>query len=241
MKTLPHFKLFLLPILLAFLATGLGMLIYSAADVEAESNSTINFQGKIVNKVDGTNLSTGSPGCIAAGADTCDFRVSIYTDSTAGTLLWQEVHSNIELGDNDGIFNLSLNSVCNNWTSCGGGSGISWGSDSTIYIQVELDDDGNGDFSSAEVFTRKLLTSVPYAYYADSAGSVNGITSDRFIQFYPDSAQNSGNTTNKLIWLNEDGTTTPNLLEIEVGGVDKFVITNQAGIMTIAGNLWVDG
>ncbi len=145
--------------------------------VNAQANTTINFQSKIVNLSTGTNLSSGSPACIVGGADTCDFRASIYSDPAGGTLLWQELHSNVELGDTNGIFNLSLNSTCTGtWAApaspCSG-SGITWGSDTTIYIQIEFDPSGNADFSEGETFSRKLLSSVPYAYYSDTAGNLD--------------------------------------------------------------------
>ena len=210
-----------------------GLIFWPSAKVQASANSTLNIQGKLVNLSNGTNIYNGSPSCVAAGADTCDLRVSIYTDAAAGTLLWREPHSNVELGDNDGIFNLNLNSICTSWTAPGGscsGTGFTWGDDSTIYTQIEFDTDGNGDFTSAETFSRSLMTSMPYAYYADSAGSLSGITSTGFVQYHPAAAQTSGDTSASLVWLNESGTGTPNLMELEVGGVDKFIIDNNGRV-----------
>jgi len=181
----PHkrFVLLFLFFLVFFLLT-LNFYLLSTP-VFAAANSTINFQGKIVNKTTGTNLITGAPSCVASGADTCDFRASIYTESSGGTLLWQETHSNKEIGDYEGVFNLSLNSVCNSWTAPSGGcsgSGIVWGADDTVYLQIEFDTDGNGDFSGAETFARKLINSVPFAYYSDTAGSLSGNTAADFLR-----------------------------------------------------------
>lgn len=148
--------------------------------VAAQANSQISIQGKVVNLTDGTNIEQGSPACVLAGADTCDIRANIYDQAAGGTLLWSEDHDDIELGDRAGIFNLALNQFCASWASpaaagsCNGGSGIDWGTDPTLFIEIEFDDDGNGDFVSAEVFSRSEFTSVPFAYYADSAGSVIG-------------------------------------------------------------------
>ncbi|MCA9383271.1 hypothetical protein KC909_02815 [Candidatus Dojkabacteria bacterium] len=131
---------------------------------------------------DGTNLAPGAPVCVSAGADTCDLRASIYSDPAGGTLLWQETHSNVELGDYEGVFNLQLNSVCASWEAPGGscsGSGIDWGADSTVYLEIQFDDDGNGDFASPETFTRSLFNSVPYAYQADSiSGGLDTVYAD---------------------------------------------------------------
>ncbi|HLD03318.1 MAG TPA: hypothetical protein VJC17_00935, partial [Candidatus Dojkabacteria bacterium] len=77
-------------------------------NVQAASNDTINFQGKIVNVADGTNVVNGSPACVAAGADTCDFRVRYYSAATGGTLLATEEFLNVEIGSYDGIFKLGM-------------------------------------------------------------------------------------------------------------------------------------
>lgn len=212
----------------------LALLSFPPSTLAAVS-SQMSFQGKIVNKTNGTNLVPGSPACVSAGADTCDLRISIYSDSVGGTLLWQETHEDVELGDYDGVFSLSLNSICNSWESPSGGcsgSGLVWGADNTIYIQVEFDDDGNGDFSSPETFTRKLLTTVPFAYEAQTLG---GISSTGFVHLSPASVQETGNVTSPLLFLNENGTGTPNLLQFQVGGSDRFTISN-GGDLTISGN-----
>lgn len=147
--------------------------------VYAAANSIITIQGKIVDKTNGTNLTSVSAACINnSGADSCNIRVSIYDDNDGGAnLLWQEIHENVELGDTGGIFSLSLNSICGSWSNPTGscsGDGIIWGA-ADLYIELEVDTDGDDTF--AEVFPeapedRPLFTSVPYAYYADVAGSV---------------------------------------------------------------------
>ncbi len=152
--------------------------------VRAASN-TINFQGKILNKDDGTNLVAGSPACVAEGADTCDFRVRVYDAATVGTLLFEEEHSNIEIGDYNGIFNLSINSVCNSrgsdWTTggCVSNGGVDF-SDPSIYFEISFSPVGDANYT--EVFTRKIVSQVPSAFYAErSSGTsiVDGLTPDR--------------------------------------------------------------
>lgn len=147
-------------------------------EVVASANSTISVQGKIVNSIDGTNIDSGATACVQSGADTCDIRVDIYSENSGGILLWSETHVDIELGDNSGIFNLKLNSICANWDSpsLGGclGSGIDWGADDTLFVEMLFDADGDGNFSNAEIFSRSEMSSVPFAYYADTAGSIEG-------------------------------------------------------------------
>lgn len=234
--------------LLSFVSIGLVILlffisIYSRAS--AQANTTINFQGKIVNKSTGLNLVNGSPSCVVVGADTCDIRISIYDQSSGGTLLWREPRSNVELGDYDGIFSFQLNSVCASWSNPSGscsGAGIDWGSDPTLYVEIEFDTDGNGDFVSAEVFARKELTSVPYAYYADVAGSLSGFTATDFVRFAPGTTQTTsstnsliniettGNVSNPLILVNENGAGTADLLTLQVGGTNRFAVNNDGKI-----------
>ncbi|MEX0621926.1 MAG: hypothetical protein WD187_02950, partial [Candidatus Woykebacteria bacterium] len=68
-----------------------------------------------------------------------------------------------------------------------------------------------------------------------NAGGTGG-----FVQLQPSSAQTTQNNANSLIWLNEDQASTPNLLELEVGGSDEFVIANNGNI-TANGDLDVEG
>ncbi len=94
-----------------------------------------------MNKGDGTNLVSGSPACVVVGADTCDFRVRVYDASSGGNLLFEEEHTNLEIGDYNGIFNLSINSICASTLS----GGVDWGTGGCI-------SNGCVDFSSTNVY-----------------------------------------------------------------------------------------
>lgn len=238
---------------LSFLFVGLILSFFVSAPVSAASNTTITFQGKIVQKTTGINILTGTPACVSAGADTCDLRFSIYDASSGGTLLWQETWNNVEIGDNDGVFSVALNSICTSWSApsspCAG-SGITgaadWGTGEK-YLQIELDATGAGTFSSPETFTRKQLTSVPYAYYADNAGTLGGITPTGYVQFAPSAAQTTSstnslinlittaNSSNALIKANENGAGTPDLLDLQVAGTSAFKVSNGANLTLTSG------
>ncbi len=185
---------------LATLSAGFSFALLQTAS-SAPLLQEINFQGKIVNKDDGTNLVSGSPSCVVAGADTCDFRVGIYTASSGGIALWTEIHQNIELGDHNGIFNLSVGEICN--TSLGGswdsdpgadpnnlcttsGGGFNWDEYTNLYLQVEFDDDGNGDFSSPETFSRKEVTSTAYAFRAETSVSSESVINNTGVITFDD-------------------------------------------------------
>ncbi len=265
MKKLLTTRLVLLAIFLCLFSVVFHQ-ISSVEKVHAAINNTINFQSKIVNKTTGLNISAGSPACVAAGADTCDFRVRIWNQLSGGTatagnnLMYEELFTNIEIGDANGIFNLNINSVCGATTSgdhhwgttgasatvcnliddndSGSVTGVSFDR-SDLFLEITFDPSGAWtDLASPpggiETFTRTALRSVPSAF---SAQTLSGIAASGFVQLAPGAAQTTGNTSNSLIWLNENGSGTPNLLEIEVGGVDALVLNNAGQLqLTTQGN-----
>lgn len=163
----------------------------------AAINQSFNYQGKIVN-TNGTNISTTEASCISVGgADTCDFRVSLYTDVSGGTLVWQETKANVEVYDNDGIFNLVLD-CGGTFSSCNQNGGPNFSS-GELFIAVEFDPSGNADFSEGETFSpRRELTAAPYAFnalYADSATNataLSGVAADSFLRSDTADSFNSG-------------------------------------------------
>ncbi|RMD77404.1 hypothetical protein D6810_01045 [Candidatus Dojkabacteria bacterium] len=76
-------------ILLFFFVFTLSVLFFESGVISTKSaalaNNTLNFQSKIVNKINGTNISAP---CINAGIDTCDFQVRIYDSPSGGMLLF---------------------------------------------------------------------------------------------------------------------------------------------------------
>jgi len=240
------------------------ILIYSSKNlqtVSAAANNRINFQGKIVNVTDGTNLITGTPSCVVNGAgnDTCDFRVRIWsdvssTDTTSGTgkLLFTQTFADVEIGSYNGVFNLQINS-CGSSQSGNSEWGTTTGtctatddddvdsdigvdfSRGSLYLEIGFAPAGSGSYT--ELFSRKLLNSSPYAFYADSAGTIDGISSSGFVKLSPSSIQATGNVTTPLIHLNEDGSSSPNLLQIQVAGTDRIILNNAGQIqLSTTGN-----
>jgi hypothetical protein len=140
-----------LPILQAFFLSIFFFFIVSIPTHAATGiYRTINFQGKVVNKVDGTNLTNQA----------YNFIFTLYDAASAGTQLpsgspWSETQS---LTVTDGIFRATLGGVTPIPTT------LDFNSDS-IYLNISF----NG-----EVFTSRVrLTAVPYAFNSEK---VNGLT-----------------------------------------------------------------
>lgn len=136
---------------------------FSSQKAQAQMPSTINFQGKIVRNdsgYEGMNVTTGSPACVQAGADTCDFQVKYYSASSGGTLFLTETFVDKEIGQYGGVFELSL-----------GSGSITAGSHSTldeviqkentVYIEIGFSPAGNSTFT--ETFTRMYLQANAFA------------------------------------------------------------------------------
>lgn len=132
-----------LPLLLLGVAF---LLLPSRAYAASGINQEINFQGKVVNKTAGTNVSDGS----------YSFTFSIYSVSSGGVAIWTET-KNITV--TNGIFQTLLGDT----TSLPGS--IDFNSD-TLYLGVDFNSDG-------EMSPRIQFAAVPYAF---NAKTVSGLT-----------------------------------------------------------------
>ena len=109
----------------------------------AASYDTSSFQGKIVIKSNGANISEGNPSCVINNdEDTCDFRVGYYTAATSGDLLWQEDFLDIELGDNNGIFSLALGTGAATGTVQESSYKEVFKNNSDVYMQISFQANG---------------------------------------------------------------------------------------------------
>ncbi|MCA9382553.1 hypothetical protein KC660_04060, partial [Candidatus Dojkabacteria bacterium] len=210
------------------------LFLYSRPQAATGIYGTVNFQGKIVNKTDGTNLLAGSPTCVVNGAsnDTCDFRLQVYDGPNPGTatLLWQKTYPNFEIGTNDGIFDFELG-LCSgstvDWSGCESGSGVNFDTDS-LYVVLRFDDDGDADF--AEDYFVKRMTSVPYAL---NAGSWDGVDLDSA------NPEIKARSTNSDLKLSSNGTGKLKLNSTSTGNIEFFSASNyitSAGTLVLAGS-----
>ncbi len=162
--------------LFILLILSLVFAVFFRGSLYALSSDKINLQGKIVRNDtghEGMNVIPGSPACVinGAGNDTCDFRVSYYTAITGGTLLLTEDFVNVEIGQFDGVFELSLGSgtitttaQCRDGACNSPSEVISEYGD--VYIELKFAPDG---INLTETFTRMPLEASPYAIFSKFA------------------------------------------------------------------------
>ncbi len=113
-------------------------------------NRQINFQGKVVNKVAGTNVANGN----------YDFEFKLFNVSSGGSAIWTETRTGgNQVAVTDGIFQVSLGSV-----TTFASAGVDFTND-TIYLEVS--------FNSEVMGTRIRLSSAAYSLFAEQ---VQGLT-----------------------------------------------------------------
>ncbi|MEP7103702.1 MAG: kelch repeat-containing protein [Candidatus Dojkabacteria bacterium] len=222
--------------------------------VSAAIKNTINFQTKLTLKSSGINPQNAMPACVITGsADTCDFRIRIWNQQTGGTatagnnLMYEELFTNIELGDTNGILNLTINSVCgattsatHQWGTTGASATVcnlfddNGDADSTtginfarsdLWLELTWDVDGTwtsltGSSGNAETFGRINLRTAPSAFVAQT---LNGFSSSDFVQLNPSAIQNT-TSTNGAIRVNQTGTGT--LLQLQTAGANVLTVNN---------------
>lgn len=171
---------------------------------DQKASATINSQINFQGKLTNTNGTNVTNG-------TYSIVFSIYTVSSGGSSVWTETQPSVSV--TDGIFQVALGSV----TSLPGSVDFN---SSSLYLGIKVGAD-------AEMTPRVQFTAAPYAFNAQNLG---GIASTGFAQLGLASAQ-SETSTNSLIFLNK--TSTGNLLRLQQGAVDKFVVDN-AGLLTTA-------
>lgn len=137
-------------LLLAFL------LLTSFGISHAQAPDLINYQAVARNSTGGS-IQTQMIG----------IKVSVLQGSATGTAVYEETHS--PTTDNFGAFNLQIGGGS---VVSGSFSGINWGSFSH-YLKIEMDATGGTNYIAMGT---TQMVSVPYAKYAEKAGSIEGNT-----------------------------------------------------------------
>ncbi|MCF0071391.1 tail fiber domain-containing protein [Dyadobacter sp. CY261] len=138
-----------------FIFLAIILLGFCPKNANAQAPQRFSFQG-VARKADGKPAATTS----------VSLRVSIHTESIAGTIVYQETHNTQT--NAEGIFNISIGGGT---VTSGDFTGILWKA-SAQFLQLELDPGGGNNY--VDLGTTQLL-SVPYSMHAKEAEHwVNG-------------------------------------------------------------------
>lgn len=209
-----------------FLATALTVyIIYSrpSESLLAQTNASVNFQGKIVRNdsgFEGINVSNGETTCINnSGTDTCGFEVDYFDAASGGNTLGTETFTNIEIGEYGGIFNIALGT--GTFTPAQENSFAEIFQDNaTVYAQVKFDHDGNASYT--ELFDRMAVRSSPFAL---NSKFLEGFSSDDFVKLAVGTAQ-ADSTTSSSIFINKTGAS-GNILELQKNASTVWTVNND--------------
>ncbi|MGH7246076.1 MAG: beta strand repeat-containing protein, partial [Candidatus Levyibacteriota bacterium] len=192
-----------------------GFVFLSSSHVQAASgiNRTINFQGRVINKTSGTNVTDGN----------YTFVFKIYDSSSAGTKLWgDETQSSVAV--TNGIFQVALGSV------------RSFATDSLDFNQDNLWLDIT--FNGENFGSRVRLAAVPYAVTAEK---VSGLTVTQTTgtltiangkTLTANSTATIGGTDGKTLTLSDNTTLGTNAITLAGGEVITFTASNAVTFTT---------
>lgn len=220
----------------------LGLIVFKSSPVYAANPTTLNFQGKVVNS-DGTNVSDGTYSFVFRLYNTSSPTMTTSCTSTA-SCAWQETQGTVTV--TNGVFQVELGSVCsltssscNNSAFVTANSGpINFSSNNALYLSLQFNGDtsgSNGGFMSPLVH----LTSLPYAFYADNAGTLNGIAASGFIQNTTNTQTanfnvQSGNSANVTAVIQGASGQSVDILQIKADGISNPMFSvGNAGVITI--------
>ncbi len=178
--------------------------IFAGVWLSLPASAAINSQINFQGKLTNTDGTN-----VTNGSYSIEF--NIYSVSSGGVSVWTETQGSVAVSD--GIFRVALGSV-----SALPGS-VDFNSNS-LYLGIKVGAD-------PEMSPRVQFTAAPYAFNTDA---LDGIDSTGFAQLGLTSAQVEA-STNALIFLNK--TSTGNLLQLQQGGTDRFLV-NNSGILTTA-------
>jgi hypothetical protein len=216
----------------ALLGVFFALLGLKPAHVQAATgiNKKINFQGRLLNSQGAT---------VPDGFYNIEFKIyqdgdgqtaGDTTGSPAGSLKWTEDYLNANskgVKVINGFLSVELGSVT------AFGSSIDWNQD-TLWLSMNIGGTGGSctPFSSCspdgEMVPMQPMTAAPYAL---NAGLLSGMSSSQFVQLNQGLQTDSANGTS--IYINKTGA--GNLLDLQSGGNDAFILTN-AGDATFGAN-----
>jgi hypothetical protein len=208
-----------------------GFIFMPHAHAVTGINQQLNFQGRLLN-AQGATVPDGYYNMqFKIYQDGDGLSVGDTTGAPTGVLDWTESYLNNNsqaVKVLNGYFSVNLGSITPF------GSNINW-NQSTLWLSVNI---GNTNttctpFSNCvpdgEMVPMKRLSSTPYSL---NSGMLNGLTSANFVQL-AQGVQTDATTNTSSIYINKTGT--GNIMELQSGSVDSFMISN-AGDLTFGVN-----
>ena len=191
-----------------------------SANLDVGNNDITN-----VGAVDGIDLSAHDHGAAADGAQV--------DHADLGNFLGDDHTQYLELDGSDsmgGDLNMGGNTITNVGTVDGVDVSAHAGASSGVH-GVAGNVVGNSD---TQTLTNKTLTTPAIgdftsATHGHTDASGGGGLSD-YVQVVPGSAQTISTAATTLVHLNETSGSTPNLMELEVGNIDQFVVDNSGNV-----------
>jgi hypothetical protein len=219
-----HYALRVAGIFVLCVALTTTLFFNGTSSAVAGINKTLGYQGRLA-------YANGS--VVPDGHYNIEFK--IYQDGTGvaasnpgGTLKWSEAYVNNNSGSGvevkNGYFSVNLGSITPFGTS------VDWNQD-TLFVSMNVAGSSASctTFGTApcaadgEMLPMKRITSTPYAL---NAGQLGGKTADSFVQL--GQGVQTDASTNSSIFVNKTGA--GNLVQLQAGGQDAFVLNNTGSI-----------
>ncbi len=205
-------------------------LLFSHPTAHAANPTTINFQGKVVNTSDSTNVG-GGPTFTFVFRLYQNVNIATYNPNTLScaadaNCYWEETDT---LTVTNGVFQVELGAGCAFTSACNSGhSGIDFNSQNALSLTMKFSSDANG-------FMTPLmhLQSVPYALNADKLG---GVAASGFAQLTPGAAQTlqpSVDATGLTVKGSGAGTT-QNIFDVQTSGSANLIQATGVGALTLS-------
>ncbi len=219
-----HFRLIFVAILLIALLLfyGLSTQLLGIYSAQAAVPQLINFQGKLTQVSDGTNIANGSYA----------FRFKLYDALTVGNLLWTETYDQpsgvcAKLVVTNGVFNAKLG-------SCGSPNALSGVDFTSNSLYLSIDFAPTGVAYDGEMAPRKQFVATPYALNA------NNVTGDGRIDiaYAPANATNpaasiaynpSVSSSKNALTVSNNSSATGTTLIVTTGGTGAGIELAGAG------------
>lgn len=216
------------------LVVALASILIVSNSVQAASNSTLNFQARILQ-------SSGS--LVPDGDYNVEFKIydNVSTGATAqgvctGNCLWMETRTGVNaVRVVNGYVTANLGSVTPF------GSTIPW--DQDLYVTMRVGGTGSPSWDTEMVNLstgRMKLSAVPYSFRAAvlmNAAGTSSFNADQLVQAGP-SATQTVNTTGAAIALNQTGAGP--LLDLQAGGLSKLTV-DTSGNTVVLGSVDIRG